>query len=147
MQPMYILPTKSDFLAVDLLKLIHPENAQFSIAQYRKGKINMRMVIDYREFDEHIVIFDESKNEEFSKAMSEWQANSPQPSNPNNGIQSTSLQIGSGQPQPPVKNVKLIGTVVIYHGGADRIIMLPQEEWEDVYFGYLQKQKLDIINS
>lgn len=137
------IPTKKDFYKVDVLRLLQPPNAHFSIAQYRSGRVNMKIVVDFVEFNENLVLFDESRNEEFTMQMNAWlkeQQNQPV-KNVENGW---SIATPTAQPSPPTKQVTLVGTRVIYFNGQERIVMMPIDEWEDVYFGYLEVQKLNI---
>ena len=140
------VPTKADFLKVDGARLIHPPNAMFSVLSYKKMSVNMRAVIDYSEFDEEIVIFDEDKNEEYTKAIEEWRAN-------NGGGGVHQMANGNGmvitQPTPPpkapTKKIRLLGTTVVYQNNTERIIMMDMETWEEKYFAYLQAVKLDFL--
>jgi hypothetical protein len=144
MKNIYELPVSKDFLECDILRLIHADGAHFSVAQYRNGATNLRAIIDFREFNENITLFDESKSAEYTALMEQWNKDNygrgiPQQT-PNGVVMIPNLP----QPQVPIKNVQLIGTVVIYHNGQERILMISFEEWKEKYYGYLQNQKLDI---
>lgn len=140
------LPTKQDFLKVDGASLYHPQNAHFSILKYKKMRINMRSVIDFREFDEELVIFDDEKNEEYKTAMEEWHKN-------NGGGNVHQMANGHGMiitqpqapPQAPTKKIRLIGTMIVYMNNTERLLMMNIEDWEDKYFGYLEIAKLNLL--
>ncbi len=142
MKNIYETPTQEDFLKVDILRLIHSNGAHFSIAQYRKGMINLKSIIDFHEFNENLVIFDDARNTEYSVAMEKWQI-ANQNLTPKQNHLGVFVIEQTPQPQVPVKNVQMIGTRIIYHNNQERIIMTPIEDWEEKYFGYLTKQKLD----
>lgn len=140
------VPTKHDFLKVDGVKLYHPPNAHFSVVSYKSMRINMRGVIDFCEFDEELVVFDEEKNEEFTKSMQDWQKN-----NSSSNVQHLANGHGiivtqpQNPPSVPTKKIRLIGTTIIYMNNSERLIMMNIDEWEEKYFEYLEKVRLDFL--
>lgn len=145
MKNLYQIPTKRDFVEADFMRILHPEKAKFSIVQYRKGVVNMKLIIDFREFNEDMVIFDDSRNEEFSEKMKTWEMAMDGKLVKEETTGKIELEyMQDNQPLPPVKRVRLQGTVITYHNNAERVVMHTLEEWQELYFNYLQEEKLDI---
>jgi hypothetical protein len=144
MSAAYDLPTENDFHEAMIIRFMHPQNAHFSIEQFRKGKINMKMVVDFREFNENFVVFDDSKNEEYSKSMEEWQKAINSGGQVTMGQTQMSVSTPPPQPQPPVINKKYEGTVLVYMNGQERVINTKIEDWEQEYFEYLTKKKVGL---
>jgi hypothetical protein len=137
----FAIPTKEDFLEVDGAKISHLQGAQFSLVQYRKHVINMKSVIDFREFDEHMIVFDDKLNQDYAEKMNKWnEAVNALPKNINPAIYNASLP---PQPVPPTIKIHLIGTMVVYQNGMERLIMMSLEDWKNCYYAYLEKMKLD----
>lgn len=138
------LPVENDFLKVDTARILHAQNDVFTVIKYNASRINLKSVLDFRAFDEKMIVFDEEKKQEYTAQLDYWNKSrhtNQQVVHTEKGM----TMVDPPQPQPPVKEIRIQGTVVIYHNNSERILMMPLEEWENKYFGYLQEIKLNIL--
>jgi hypothetical protein len=156
MKNMLELPKKSDYHQTTIVDL-NPLYAQGEILKkddtikYRRGMINLRSVIDVFENETPITILDENKHKAYIEEMEDWIAK--------NGIQDgifygglpidninqlPQMPITNGMPKVPTKKMLVKTTNVLYVNGVHRAMVDDFDEFQEVYFNYLQRQKLDI---
>ncbi len=109
---------------------------------YRKGFINLRSIIDVFENTLPVDVVDEEQYEDFLKEATEWkELSEAQQKHPSILKQYAQMP----QPQCPTKKHKLKTTNVLYVNGIQRAMTDDFDEFQEVYFNYLQRQKLNIL--
>lgn len=138
MKNMIELPTREDFHRTKNFEVTNDvayEGVQKT--HIRKCNVAMRSIIDFTSIELQVITIDKEKMPEYEKLIKQWRENFGE-------AQMRGQHFYQMQPLLPTKTEKIIGTLVSYLTGAQRIIVDDFEEFEELYFNYLNKQKLDI---
>lgn len=167
MNNMLELPKRKDFHNTTIVEFannsggLQPLKLSETI-QYRKGFVNMRNVVDLFEMALKFEVIDETKIEEYEKQKSEW-IKKHQPHIDKLGFHPSMIQYDdkndfSGEvanenpevppftPPPPMPKtiITIPVSVVLYFNGVQRMMVDDIKEFSELYFDYLQEQKLDL---
>lgn len=120
------------------------------LIHYRKGFINLRNIIDVFENSTPFDVIDEEKYDNFVREMEAWEEeNKGQPKRfyagiPEDNFQGLPTMQDANRPQLPLKKFIVKTTNILYMNGIQRAMTDDLEEFQELYFNYLQRQKLDI---
>ena len=141
------VPTELDFHKTESLEITLDQELQCHKAHYRKAAINMRGIIDFTSVENELSVIDETKVEEYKKAVSEFRKKyqfSDSQYLPE-GVRNGNGEIET-PPELPLKNFKFQGVIILYYNGAQKLIVDDFEEFQEIYFNYLKRLRLDIQN-
>jgi len=139
MKNMLELPKESDYHHTTIVD-INQAYARGEILKkedliiYRKGFINLRSIIDVFENTTPLDVVDEEQYEDFLKEVKKWEQS----------VSVSQMYPNIPQPQCPTKKHKVRTTNVLYMNGVQRAMVDDLDDFQEVYFNYLQRQKLDI---
>jgi|GEM_PF-7047313 len=144
MKNMIEVPTKNDFHRTTNIEITSNEIGLREI-HYRNCNVAMRSITDFTSIEMEVDVLDNEKMPEYEKQLSEFKENIKKFHKGELNLSERHEHIE--RPEPPIKKVKISGTMVAYFNGTARIIVDHFEDFETIYFDYLTKQKLDILKS
>ena len=144
MKNMLELPKPKDFYKTKFIETcgdMMPQKEEDAIS-YKSGQINLRNIVDFFQGEVKINVIDENKSVkevDYNKLTGELLKNPTR--RPGERVHHY------GEPAhepPPTKAFKLKCTVITYFNGQQRVIVDDFNEFSELYFNYLQREKLDI---
>lgn len=161
MNNMLELPKESDYHKTSIIEArdTHQLLKKSETILYKKGIINLRNIVDVVEQTALVNVIDEEKYPQYEADMKklelqiEEQRKEFLSRNPAYQTSPTEEFSADGpviaQPmyhhtQPPFKSISVTGTLVLYFNGVQRFCVDDFQEFSEMYFLYLQKQKLDM---
>lgn len=143
------LPTKNDFFSVMILDLSKATNGYFfekDVVKKNEGSINLRSIIDFHSFNTTIDVLDEEKYPEFDEKQRAFREQVQKHRMENDPHGAPVVYATPPQDELPLRECSITGTIVYYYTGMCRVIDMPLVDFEEQYFNFLQREKLDINN-
>ena len=158
MKNMIELPTEADYHKTSLIDVreSHMLAKKEDTISYKKCIINLRSIVDISEKTLVLNIIDEEKYPAYLEEVEEQKiklaetykkANTMKdPMKRNEALEGyfQPVPYGIHTPECPHKEVKVVGVLVLYFNGTQRLIADDYNEFQELYFKYLQKQNLDM---
>lgn len=134
MKNMIEVPSEKDFYRTTNVELTNDHNGLQKV-HYRDCNIAMRSITDFTSIEIEAETLDKEKLPEYEKEMDAFKEKVK-----NMGQFDGPLE----RPEPPIKKVIIIGTIVTYFNGMVRVIVDEFDEFEKEYFNYLKMSRLDL---
>ena len=158
MKNMIELPTEADYHQTKLIDILQSHNFEKKedTITYKKCIINLRSIVDISEKTLIVNVLDEEKYPAYLEEVEKMKARprprrSFGPSIPAVIDENATVEVeDSFQPdfgpqfEPPVKQIKVVGVLILYFNGSSRFVVDDYQDFEEMYFNYLKKQNLDI---
>lgn len=162
MKNMIELPTEADYHTTSLIDVqeSHHYQKKEDTVCYKRCLINLRSVVDISEKTIMVNVIDEEKYpeyevmlekhklrvDEFKKSMQEKRTKEHVQMDivDESTFEQPMLFGVPSMPEPPHKQIKIVGILVLYFNGAQRFIVDDFQEFQEMYFKYLKFQKMDM---
>lgn len=128
------VPSEKDFYRTTNVELTNDHNGLQKV-HYRDCNIAMRSITDFTSIKNEVETLDEEKLPEYEKEMEVFMEKVKNRNQMDGPLE---------RPEPPIKKVKITGTIVTYFNGMVRVIVDDFEDFEKEYFEYLKMSRLDL---